>query len=188
MSKYYMLECYGDEIKDFAVIKAVYIKGLGSWRIGKPFSVPPPEPLDIKIMDNNPDNLLEYYNMDAIVMTKRLHQALTETGVDNMDTYACIITNPETGFKTEDYVAVNLIGLVKAVDIARSNVTGGSRDHMLDTDFDGLTIDEKKAGGQLMFRLLENTSAIMIHERVKDHLLKKGFDMLTFVPPEKWIG
>ena len=46
----------------------------------------------------------------------------------------------------------------------------------------------EKAGGELMFRLLENSSAIMVHEKVKDHLLSKGFDMLTFIESVDWIG
>ncbi|MEZ5506693.1 MAG: hypothetical protein R3F38_12250 [Gammaproteobacteria bacterium] len=67
--------------------------------------------------------------------------------MDNMETYDCVITNDETGFSTEGYVAVNLIGLVQAVDLDNSNVTGGSSDHLLDTDFDGLAIDEDKPKG-----------------------------------------
>ena len=59
---------------------------------------------------------------------------------------------------------------------------------MLDTDFDGLSIDSQKAKDYLMFRLAENTSAIVIHHSVKEHLLKKDFTMLTYVEPKDWVG
>jgi len=99
-----------------------------------------------------------------------------------------VIRHPETKFETHEYVAVNLIGLVKAVDFARSTVVGGSSDHRLDTDFEGFAIDPAKAQDALMFRLAENTSAVLVHERVKDHLKKSGFGMLRFRRPEKWVG
>jgi len=39
-----------------------------------------------------------------------------------------------------------------------------------------------------MFRLAENTSAIVIHRSVKEHLLEKGFSMLSYVEPKNWVG
>jgi len=189
MSKHYMLECYQPiEWDDMADLEGVDFDGVGSWRLGKKFEVEPPNPAIIKIMSGYPSDLVEMYYDDAIVITTRLLVALQEAGVDNLDTYPCVIVNEETGFRTEDYVAVNLIGLVKAVDIDNSNVTGGDSDYMLDTDFDGLVIDPKKVKDHLMFRLAENTSAIVIHRSVKEHLVEKGFTMLSYVEPKDWIG
>lgn len=196
MSEHYMLECYQPiEWDDMALLKSIYFKeietwrnDIDSWRMGRRFISELPNPVVVKIMPGNPDNLIELYNDDALIMHKRLLAALQEAGVDNLDVYPCVIINEGTGFRTEDYVAVNLIGLVKAVDIDNSNVTGGDSDHLLDTDFDGLVIDPKKAKDHLMFRLAENTSAIVIHRSVKEHLVKKGFTMLSYVQPEDWIG
>lgn len=196
MSDHYMLECYQPvDWDDMADLKSIYFKEIDSWRndvdswrLGRRFVSELPNPIVIKIMPGYPDDLVEMYYDDAIVMTKRLLKALQEAGVDNLDIYPCVIVNEETGFRTVDYVAVNLIGLVSAVDIGKSNVTGGDSDHLLDTDFDGLTIDPKKAKDHLMFRLAKNTSAIVIHKSVRDHLLDKGFDMLSFVEPKDWIG
>lgn len=186
---YYMLECYmPDDWDDMALLKAVYFKELGSWRIGKRFSQDPPNPIEIKIRPGYPDNLKELYSADAMVMTNSLYEALLECGIGNMDKYDCVISNEETGFSTKDYVAVNLLGMVKAADIANSNAVDGREDQVVDADFDGVTIDENKAQEALMFRLAENTSAIMVHEKVKNHLLSKGFDMLSFVEPKDWAG
>ncbi|TQV85887.1 imm11 family protein [Aliikangiella coralliicola] len=196
MSEYFMLECYMPiEWDDIALLKSVYFKAIetwrndiDSWRMGKRFVSEIPNPIQVKIRPGYPDALKEMYYNDAIIMTKRLVEALQEAGVDNLDTYPCVITNEKTGFRTENYVAVNLIGLVKAADISKSNVVGGDEEHLLDTDFDGVAIDPKKAKDYLMFRLAENTSAIVIHRSVKEHLVKKGFNMLTYVEPKDWIG
>jgi hypothetical protein len=39
-----------------------------------------------------------------------------------------------------------------------------------------------------MFRLVENTSAVVIHRSVKEYLEAKGFTQLMFVAPDEWIG
>ncbi|TQV85886.1 imm11 family protein [Aliikangiella coralliicola] len=189
MSEHFMLECYMPiEWDDMALLEGVFFAGVGSWRLGRRFKKQPPNPVIVEISPGYPNDLKEMYYNDAIIITKRLLAALQEAGVDNLDVYPCIIVNEDTGFRTEDYVAINLIGLVKAADIANSKVTGGDGDHLLDTDFDGVAIDPKKAKDYLMFRLAENTSAIVIHRSVKEHLVKKGFNMLTYVEPKDWIG
>ena len=190
MGTYYMLECYLPlDWEDAALLRAVPTPDEeSSWSIGRRFTTPPVEPIQIEMHENHCDQLTELDNADGLVMTRRLYDALCAAGVDNMDVYQTVIRHPETGFETRDYVIANLIGLVKAVDLSKSKVVGGSSNHLLDTDFEGVSIDEKKTHGFLMFRLAENTSAVLVHQRVKDFLLSKGFDMLTFVEPEKWIG
>ena len=182
MNHYTILECYmPDDQSDIARIKAVYIKGLGSWRIGRVFEQMPPDPIVVKIKEGYPETLKEFYNNDALVMTKRLYKALIECGVENMAAYPCVISNDETGFSTEDYIAVNLIGLVHAQDVPGSHDSFRQED-LIDSEGVGLNIDNGKAAPRLMFRLAENTSAIVVHQSVKDALLAKGFDTDTKTP------
>ena len=47
------------------------------------------------------------------------------------------------------------------------------------------SIDETKTHDALFFRLAESTNAIIVHEQVRDHLLKKGFTDLAFYETEK---
>lgn len=176
MSDYFMLECFmppGE--RSFAMIKAVYLSEQASWRAGERFKTEPPTPLQIGIRSGYKDDLKEMYYADALVISKRLYNELEAAGVDNMDAYACVISNAETGFKTEDYIAVNLLGLVATGDLEMAKIRGN------------LSFDELKAKGMLMFRLEDNPSAIVIHKSVKAHLQNKGFDMLTFMEPEKWM-
>jgi len=176
MSDYFMLECFMPEGQgSFAMIKAVYLSEQASWRAGEKFKSVPPTPLQIGIRSGYKDDLKEMYYADALVVSKRLHNALQTAGVDNMDTYECVISNAETGFKTDDYIAVNLLGLVSSSDLDMVKLRGE------------LTMEALKEKGYLMFRLAENPSAIMVHKSVKEHLQKEGFDMLTFMEPEKWM-
>ncbi len=55
---------------------------------------------------------------------------------------------------------------------------------VLDVDFDSLVVDEKRARGALIFRLAESTNAILVHEKLRNCLLAKGFNKLQFLDPK----
>lgn len=190
IDRYYMLECYTPpDWEDSALLDGIRLPDMfESMTRGQRLKRPPPEPVVIEMDGDHNDRMLELDHSSDLVMSRRLEKAVREAGVDNMDVYETIIRHPETGFETKDYVLVNILGLVAAADLAKSNVVGGSRGNLLDTDFDGVEIDPNKAHGLLMFRLAESTNAIVVHESVKDVLLEKGFDMLEFVEPKNWIG
>jgi hypothetical protein len=159
-----------------------------SWCAGQRFVTPPQEPVQVLLNPTHSDQLLTYYDTDAILMPKRMLDTLRAGGVDNLDAYDAVIRHEGTGFVTEEYVAANLVGLVSAADIAKSKVVGGSSDHRLDTEFEGFSVDEPRARGFLMFRLGENTAAVLVHRSLKDRLQAAGFDQLRFIPPEQWVG
>lgn len=187
---YFVLSCVQPpDWEDCAGLKGIPAPpGSFSWRVGQRFKVPPQQPIQVGLQAHHCDRLRTYYSVDAIVMTKAMLAALRAAGVHNLDVYQAVVRHPTTGFETHDYVAVNLIGLVSAVDFSKSKVVGGSPDHLLDTDFEGFAVDPRKTHGFLMFRLAENTSAVMIHRSVKDHLEREGFDQLQFIPPEQFVG
>ena len=54
--------------------------------------------------------------------------------------------------------------------------------------FDTLTIDAKKAGGILLFRLAESENAIVVHERVKKGVQAAGIPGMTFYDAGEWSG
>jgi hypothetical protein len=188
--EYYMLECFEPmDWDDSALLKAPPpIPGVPSWSLGRPFPAAIPEPVVIELLETHTDRMREMDNTDGLVMTRRLLHALGDAGVDNLDAYAAVLVHPTRGSRNTDYVIANVIGLVSAADLQASRVVGRTQGDLLDVDFEGVTIDSRKAGGLLMFRLAENTSAIVVHDRVRRHLLAAGFDMLSFVPPSEWLG
>jgi hypothetical protein len=122
----------------------------------------------------------------APLFSDALIQALNDCGVDNLETYPVAIRDPDNGEVYTNYKAVNVIGLVSAADMRKSNVTvhsNNSQDKnspIIDADFDGLVIDQKRTHDLLLFRLAESANGILVHESVCDYLLKKGFTDLAF--------
>jgi hypothetical protein len=127
-----------------------------------------------------------YLRAAAPLFSDTLIEALQACGVDNLELYNVALTDPDNGQVYTNYKAVNIIGLISAADMEKSNATvNPNGPPLLDVDFDGLVIDPKKARGHLFFRLAESTNAIIVHERVKDCLLSKGFTDLAFYETEK---
>ena len=190
MADYFILECATPvEWEDRALLRATPLPpGETSWRIGRRFQTSPVSPIPIEMMETHSDALIQLHKKDALIMPKTMLAALRESGVDNLDAYETIIRHPKTGFVTADYVACNLLGLVAVADIAGSKVVDGASDHRLDTGFEGVAIDSDRARGLLMFRLAENTGAVVVHDSVRKSLERRGFDQLVFTEPENWIG
>lgn len=129
-----------------------------------------------------------YNASDPPLFHKDLVAALRECGVDNIETHKVQIVDRKTGNVCEDYLAINLVGLVKAVDMNKSKAAVHTDDGLIDTDFDSVAINEKAAKGSKMFRLAESVNAIVVHRSVKEYLEAKGGFELTFTEPKNWVG
>jgi len=103
--------------------------------------------------------------------------ALRDTGVNNLDLYDAEITDPDTGEVHTNYKAVNIIGMHNVADFRRSvaDVYDGCAE--IDVSFTKLVLDPEKLKNVnlLLFRLEENNGAILVHESVRDSLLRQGF-------------
>lgn len=164
------------------------------WRLGSfiPDSEKIPNPITFSLEPYNRHSADDSHHMPSFlraaapIFSDKLIEALTACGVDNLVTYPCEITDPDNGHIYTNYKSVNIIGLISAADMQKSNATvHPNGPAMYDVDFDGLVIDPSRAMGQLMFRLAESTNAIIVHQQVKDFLLDKGFTDLAFYETEK---
>jgi len=54
--------------------------------------------------------------------------------------------------------------------------------------FESLVVDENRAAGQLLFRLAESASTVIVHADVVDRLVERGAFGLTFVDPAEYAG
>ena len=118
------------------------------------------------------------------IFSDALIAALRSAGVDNLDTYEARIFDPDSGQWHTNYKAVNVLGLVSAADMAKSTAIVHDGIPLVDVSFDRLVIDTQRARGWLMFRLAENNSAIIVHEKVKQAVLAAGIRDLEFFKPE----
>jgi hypothetical protein len=185
---YYVLDRFGAMNPCRWIGGFPHISGL-SWNLGRRHTIPVPDPLEFELKPLNPDasdhgpELPEYFKGHIPLFREDLIVALRDIGVDNLDLYNAVIVDPDDGKKYTNFKAVNIIGVIAAADMGRSSATVHPGGPVIDVEFDGFAVDERKTGGALMFRLAENTSAILMHEKVVDHLLDKGFDKLEFLDP-----
>ncbi|MBK9990361.1 MAG: hypothetical protein IPP19_06425 [Verrucomicrobia bacterium] len=116
----------------------------------------------------------------SLVMREDLLKAFLEAGVDNLQLFDAEITDPDSGKVYTNYKAVNIVGCIAAADLRKSEYTEHGNGPVIDVDFDKLVIEDKKPDGTLMFRLAESINVILLHKKVRDHLLTKNFPFLRF--------
>ncbi|AZZ90657.1 hypothetical protein EUZ85_07965 [Hahella sp. KA22] len=163
------------------------------WRKGAVLPSPPPNPLKFTLKPCSPDvwdhspYLPSFLDASAPIFRDDLIEALEECGVDNLEAYNTEITDPDNGAVYSNYKVVNIIGLISAADMQKSTaiVHDSGSPPLYDVDFDSLVVDPSKAGGKYFFRLAESTNALIVHDKVRQHLLAKGFTDLAFYEPSK---
>ena len=112
------------------------------------------------------------------VMSERLVEKLRSCGADNLQIFPADITNVSTMQKIENYLVVNIIGLVAAASLAES-ATRPLADVLF---FESLTIDPAKGRNLLVFRLAESRSDIIVHEKIAKGIQEGKFIDVTLEP------
>ncbi|SMF56285.1 hypothetical protein SAMN02745866_03600 [Alteromonadaceae bacterium Bs31] len=162
-----------------------YIEGV-NFRLGKKITKPVPtplqytlEPLDELATDSGPE-MPAIFVENTVLFRDDFIAALLEAGVNNFDPYEVEIHDPDNGQIYRNYKAINILGIVSAADMTKSDATVHDNVALFDVDFDGLVLDQEKTMGIELFRLAEANTAILIHERVKNFLIEKGFTHVSF--------
>jgi hypothetical protein len=155
---------------------AILTSGLGlplnNWL--NPFQWPVlPEPFQIEVKSQG--RMLSFYNNPIPVMKASLLETIRKAGVDNIIDYEVVITDPFDGRVYNKYRAINIIGAIEAVDESLSD--GEDLDEsgsgLAGKFYDQIILDETKIHGQLMFRLAEKLSYIVVSGSIKDAMLAK---------------
>lgn len=160
----------------------------GNWRRGTPVTLDAPLPLAYTLdPDYGGQPKVLYYEKAIPAMRDDLAQALEAAGVDNVQYFPAVLTDPSSGRQHTDYWAFNIIGKVACADMGRSSTFGGDPQRG-DAEFAALYIDESRTGGALLFRLAENVSAIVVHASVRAEIESRGIPGLVFYGPGTWSG
>lgn len=182
-----MLECYGSASEDRAVIGEIVNAPPVSWNLGRRFTSTIPSPIEVHLDPDQPGVLMPMFERGILLMRDDMLATLAGLGVDNLDLYPAVLTDPSTGVSHENYKAVNIIGAIIAANLAESVYTPHGDAPLIDADFDRLVIDESKARNRPLFRLAECVSAKIVHKRVK-FALETLYPELDFIEPENWVG
>jgi hypothetical protein len=186
---YYVLDSTADDEAD--ITRGPRLKGpLDNWMGGERWAVDVPKSLVFQIDEDDEGVMLPFFNDVIPLMRLDLLNALRDAGVDNIDDYPAIIRETRTGREYRDYRVVNIIGAVRAADLAASDVepSGFDGDFDIDAFFNTLELDESAAQGLLLFRLAESVATILVHARVREQIERKGIEHLEFVHPAEWSG
>ncbi|MFC1611735.1 hypothetical protein ACFL6C_12305, partial [Myxococcota bacterium] len=62
----------------------------------------------------------DYLSSGIPVFSKKLLEAFRSAGVDNLDAYEVVLTDPESGQAWDDYFAVNIVGTVQCAKMDES--------------------------------------------------------------------
>jgi len=188
---YYVLYC--EYPKDAAggfmdIDDGIRIRGVRSWRIGQRIDVEVPNPIIVNVTPTGSYTgpPIEMSAGTLLLMSNRLVEALRAAGVDNIDCYPASLRNTKTG-ETYNYQSVNILGLVAAADLTKSEATIYDDSPAADVSFESVVLKNEALHGELLFRLAENTGTIMIHEKVRDKILERGITTLKFIRPENWV-
>jgi len=205
MPRYYVLECQfyppgrydpkpyllkvRNEVRQFSWSNGRIFLATNKWEDERP----PNDPIELateRYGKKGGGFYRELYWSPIPLFSRRLVETLRKAGVHNLQTYETVLTNVEGDNPPprDHYLAVNIIGLIDAADMKKSVVSPGSKEELFTTDFDSLVIDEKAPMGMLMFRLAQNISAVLVHQRVKEYVEAAGIDTLTWFRPEEWAG
>jgi len=159
-----------------------------SWLWGQPFKEPPETPIIVEIVRGyERADLLPYFGTPP-VMSDSFHQTLVKAGVDNLEVYDAVLESEDETVRHAGFKAFNVIGLVKAADLAKTVFSPDNESRLLDASLDSLAIDADKARGLLMFRLAEYAGAVVVHESVRRAIEAANFPHIVFREPEDVIS
>lgn len=148
-----------------------------------------PVPLVYTLDPEQPGNIPAMINdMAYPVMRDDLAEALAAAGVDNLQLFPAVIRDPSTGIQHTNFKAFNVVGVIAAADMAKSERMATTDSQMIDVDFRSLAIDEKKAAPFRLFRLAESVNAIIVDDVVKAEVERRGIPGMVFYEPEDWSG
>jgi hypothetical protein len=183
---YYVMTCEG--LYPSAAIDQYPSLPGGPWMDGQVITFEVPQPLIYTLDPDYPGKPKPMYVGTVPVMRDDLVEALNEAGVDNVQFFPAVLRNEKRKKDYANYQAFNVVGVISCADMTQSKRLTETDSEMIDVDFDQLVIDESKIGGALLFRLAEDVSAIVVHEKIKQHIEDRKIPGMTFYGPGEWSG
>jgi hypothetical protein len=192
---YYILDCDLPESENGEALMRIgntfRLGGVRTWKSGqrqKPdrLTFDTPVRIDFEPLRGYQGPPVEMLDLGIPLMSERLHRAIVGAGVSNVEWFDARLRNTLSG-EEFPYMIYNVVGLIAAADLAKSDWESLNGKPTTDVSFDELVIDEARIGGALLFRLAENVNALMIAQRVRDSIERAGIDTLRFTAPQDWM-
>ncbi len=159
-----------------------------SWTLGARFSTAPATPVQAQICEGYEEESPRPYLNVPPVMSDQLHQVLLAAGVGNLDVYEAELVSADGRVRLQGYKAFNVIGLVAAADLARSQFAADNPSRSVDASFENLALDPARVRGLRLFRLAEYSSAVVVHHTVRQAIEDAGISGIIFRKPSEFLS
>lgn len=183
MEYYFLRQDIFDDATSVELVGHTELSAAFDWLGGVAFDRPFPRET-FALDDSTATNMPDFFDTTVPVMSPRLLEALRVCGVENLEAYPVRLESPR-GLVREDYQAINVVGLVDAVDLAQSPHTlrrGRPR-------FGGaIVIDPHKTQGLALFRLPYSPRFVVVAEAIARALERGSFDSLRLQPTRAYDG
>jgi len=121
----------------------------------------------------------------GLVLSAKFRELLHSLMVENIQYIDLDIVDPKTGNIFNDYKVANIVGVVDCINREMSDITcydDGDIKYV-----DSLVFDEAKIPEDLkVFRIAGYEVALVIHESVKNAIIKSGITGCVFYKPEEY--
>lgn len=140
-------------------------------------TIPVPWQFTVRPNPRHPLVMDDYYPAFHL-MSQRMVDALQGAGATNLQIFSAQVRNLETGHVRDDFVVVNIVGLIScAVDEKSQSTPIADRRYFLN-----LVIDETRARGVPVFRLAESQLDVIVCEEVAKALRNAQLRSVSLEP------
>jgi len=192
---YYILDCDEPQTENGEAVMKIgntfEVGEVWSWKSGQRFdaderSFDTPIRIPFEPLRGYQGPPVEMRDLGIPIMSERLYKAIVDSGVTNVEWFDAEVLKTSTSERFA-YKAYNVVGLVAAADMTKSEWQSDDGIPIADVSFDELVLDETKARGALLFRLAENVNALLVHQRVRDHIEAAGISTVKFMAAQDWM-
>lgn len=113
-----------------------------------------------------------FFSTPAWVVRRAVYQDLRNLGLDNIQAYDARIEDPVDGRVIEDYVFLNVVGLVSCADMVKSEHASIGDGMVMINE---LVLDKQRVPSLDLFLLAEDTDKMLVSQRVHDYFRNKGY-------------
>lgn len=152
------------------------------WTMGMYWSEPVSQPISLVIDADSGEQMPDAFLLGIPLFSTRLLDLLSSQGVDNIQTYEAVITDPRTNISYDNYKAVNIVGLVSCANLEASEYIEGSGAPLM--YFDRLVLNSDMPTGLTMFRLAESAGTIIVNEAIAKKIIDYKLTGMRLLPLE----
>lgn len=184
MSYFFLRQDLFGEATGVEIVEQTAVSASVDWVAGQKFDAPL-QCGAFSVNDAYGRNYPDFLDTTVPVMSLRLLEVLRTCGVTNIDAYPVVLHNPRSQQDRNDYVAVNVIGCVDAVDLSASEheIRRGK------PRFKGsITVDESRTNGLLVFRLPHSPRFIVVTHAVAQALTAANLDSVLLQATTEYRG